>query len=342
MTSPLAPPKAFLEQLPLSEEGRRLIEKGRAQIGETLLSPSSSRILLFLGPCSIHSFEEALEYGEKLQALSQKLSFFFPVMRVFLEKPRTRFGWKGFLYDPKLDGSCAVEEGLFAGRKLLLALAHKGILAGGEFLESWTAPYLQDLFSWGVIGARTSFSQPHRQMASSLPFPVGFKNDLHGNLEGAVHGIAAASAPQLFLTLNAEGRLSSTWTKGNMAPHLILRGGEKGPNFDPASVRQAAETLKSERIVSRIVIDCSHGNSGKDPERQKLAFATAIRQIAEGNQAIAGVMLESYLEKGRQERPERRGVSLTDACLGWEETAELVYWGEEALSRSTAMAGVQK
>lgn len=342
MTSPLAPPKALLQQLPLSEERRFAIEKGRVQIGEILLTSAASQILLFMGPCSIHSVEEALEYGERLQALSEKLSFFFPVMRVFLEKPRTRFGWKGFLYDPRLDGSYALEEGLFSGRKLLLALSQKGVLAGGEFLESWTAPYLQDLFSWGVIGARTSFSQPHRQMASSLPFPVGFKNDLQGNLEGAVHGIAAAGVPHLFLTINPEGLLSATRTKGNPAPHLILRGGERGPNFDPASVRQAAETLKSEGIVSRIVVDCSHGNSGKNPENQKLAFASAIRQIAEGNPAIAGIMLESYLERGRQERPERRGVSLTDACLGWDETAELVYWGEEMLSRSTAIAGVQK
>lgn len=342
---PISPPRLFREKLPLSPSIKAWIEEGRKEISHHLLAPSP-KILLLVGPCSIHSPEEALAYGEKICILSKKLKNFFPVMRLFLEKPRTRFGWKGLLYDPKLDGSHEIEKGLFLSRKLLLDLAAQGVLAAGELLEPLAARYLEDLFAWGIIGARTSASQPHRHLASYLPFPIGFKNGLHGELDPALHGICAAKSPQFFLTIHENGVFSGVQTQGNPAPHLILRGKETSANYDPISVAYALEKMDREGIETKIVIDCSHGNSQKQPERQKTAFMSVVEQIAEGNDRIGGLMLESYLYPGKQPLCKgtlRYGISVTDPCLGWDETEELILWGEEKLSsRSTVMGGVQK
>jgi 3-deoxy-7-phosphoheptulonate synthase len=306
----------------------------RAQ-AEQILRRKIPRLALLVGPCSIHDPDLALEYGERLKKLSSEIENFFLIMRVFLEKPRTRAGWKGIVYDPHLDGSNDVVSGLKIARQLLLEMAKRKIPTATELLEPLVVPYFEDLITWGLIGARTSASQPHRQMASGLPFPVGFKNDIHGELDVAICGILSARMAHSFLHIDARGQIAAVQTEGNPLTHLVLRGSETRPNFDPHSVSAGLSALHVNHLEPSLLIDCSHGNSGKDHRRQHTAFESVIDQSLHGNDAIAGLMLESHLFAGKQavgDTQLRYGISITDSCIGWDETESLIRWADEKLS----------
>lgn len=307
---------------------------------EKILTRKDARIALILGPCSIHDSAVAIEYGKKLKKLKTKN--FFPIMRLFIEKPRTLSGWKGLVYDPFLDGSNDIVSGLELARRLWVELAELETPCATELLDPLVAPYFDDLVVWGLIGARTSASQPHRQMASGLSFPVGFKNDFRGETDVAIAGILSSRAKHSHLGMDQKGRIAAMETKGNPFTHLVLRGSEHKTNFDPTSIKAALNELALYELEPRVVIDCSHGNSGKDHRMQKIAFESAIGQIADGNEAIAGLMLESQLYPGKQPLTDQLlyGVSITDSCMGWEETESLVMEADSRLS--IGMSLVQK
>jgi 3-deoxy-7-phosphoheptulonate synthase len=268
---------------------------------EKILLGKDSRLAVLVGPCSIHDVEAALDYAGKLKNLARAVEeTLFLVMRVFLEKPRTRSGWKGILYDPHLDASEDLGSGLKVARQLLVRLAELGVPAATELLDPLASYYFDDLITWGMIGTRTSASQVHRQMASRLPFPVGFKNDLLGFLEPAILGILSARNPHSQIGLDRHGRVSRVQSKGNPLTHLVLRGSDKGPNCDAASLDHGLERLAEHGLDARLLVDCSHGNSGKNVERQKEAFLSVIEQAASGSSGIAGVMLKSHLFGGKQ------------------------------------------
>ena len=310
-----------------------------------ILQGKDQRLALILGPCSIHDPHSAIEYAHKVKELSKEVQdSFFLIMRCFLEKPRTKLGWKGFLYDPFLDESYDLEEGLHRSRKLLTEIASLGVPCAMEFLDPNLATYFADLITWGLIGARTCSSQPHRQMASAFSFPIGFKNGIDGSVDQAIHGrldcaiagILNAHMAQSHFGLNLEGRISAIYTDGNPFAHLVLRGSEREPNYHSQSIQLAQDLLKQYQLPPSILIDCSHGNSQKCHVTQKQVFTTICHQAKE-NLSIRGLMLESHLHSGKQSlqmTPLQYGVSITDACLGWEET--------ETLIRSTSMMRVQK
>lgn len=302
-----------------------------------ILKREDRRIVLILGPCSIHDIGQALEYGEKLKRLAQSTPHFFLIMRVFLEKPRTLGGWKGLVYDPNLDGSHDIHLGLKTGRALLLELSQREIPCCAEILDPLVVPYLSDLLTWGMIGARTSASQPHRQIASGLPFPVGFKNDMYGEFDSAISAILTSRHPQTHLGIDESGHITIQKTQGNPFTHLVLRGGKYGPNFDAESIHQARQALHAHFLESHLLIDCSHGNSGKDHKAQPQVFRSVTQQIAQGDESIAGLMLESHLYAGKQtlgsgSNSLKYGLSVTDACMGWEETESLILWADQILS----------
>ncbi len=300
-----------------------------------ILNRSDRRLAAIVGPCSIHDSRSALEYASRLKQLSSELEdSFFPIMRVFIEKPRTRLGWKGILYDPHLDGSNDLVAGLRQSRELILRIAEIGVPCAIELLEPNAAAYFDDLIVWGIVGARTAASQPHRQMASSLSFPVGFKNECNGEIDTAVSAIIASQMPHSYIGINREGKAAALQSRGNDSTHLVLRGSDKESNFDTSSIQKAVETLKREGLSPRVMIDCSHGNSGKDPSKQPVALESVITQ-AKTNEAIVGFMLESHLNGGNQPLKKELiyGVSITDSCLGWNET--------EALLRSMSISSVQ-
>jgi 3-deoxy-7-phosphoheptulonate synthase len=288
-------------------------------VAKRILEGKDERLALIVGPCSLHDPESALEYAARLKSLSSKN--FFPIMRCFIEKPRTRLGWKGMLYDPHLDGSYDIEAGLRKSRALLLQMTEMGIPCAMELLDPLALPYFDDLITWGLVGARTSASQPHRQMASGLPFPVGFKNDCYGRIDAAMASIIASRIPHSHLAMNQQGKISARKTEGNPWTHLVLRGSDSEPNYD--SVAEVLEELKNNSLEPRLVIDCSHGNCGKDPKKQKEVFRSILETK---NRAIRGLMLESHLFAGKQPLSANLyyGVSITDPCLGWEETEELI------------------
>jgi 3-deoxy-7-phosphoheptulonate synthase len=330
---------ALKERLPLSASNRSFISKNRG-IVQSILRGEDQRLLLIVGPCSIHEKESALEYARKLHALSLEVSDqFFLVMRIYCEKPRTAYGWKGFLHDPLLDGSNTLKLGIEWTRELLLTLAEMGVPAATEFLDPLTAFYYNDLITWGSIGARTTSSQTHRQLASGLNIPIGFKNGVAGNVSAAVHGALSASLPHTFMGLCPDGTPSSIRTTGNPDTHIVLRGGDySGPNYDPSSVSKALAKLESVKLPARLLIDCSHQNSGKQFDRQPTVFQSVIHQIAEGNANIQGLMLESHLYGGNQGLPHdlselQYGVSITDSCLDWASTARLIIWATQHLNQ---------
>ncbi len=332
------------QQLPLPPSTTQFIHTAR-HTAASILRRTSPLSALILGPCSIHNTSEALDYAHRLLSLQSRLQHFFLIMRVFIEKPRTRLGWKGLLYDPYLDGSNDLQEGILRSRKLLLELAALGVPCATEFLDPLVAPYTSDLISWGVIGARTAASQPHRQLASGLPFPIGFKNSIHGELETAVSGIVAAKMAHAHGSIDRSGHIAAVQTTGNPLAHLVLRGSDKQPNYDAASIQRALAELRRAHLEERLVVDCAHGNSGKDPVRQQTVFQDVVGQMAAGNEEICGLMLESHLVTGKQPLPDepdglRYGVSITDSCLGWAETEELVLAADERLC--TSMSSVQK
>jgi 3-deoxy-7-phosphoheptulonate synthase len=313
------------------------VEQSRKNIQNILLG-TDPRIAIIAGPCSIHDVTGALLYASRLKKLSDDVQeSCLLVMRVYLEKPRTVTGWKGLLYDPDLDESHAIDKGLALSRQLLLSLTELEIPVATEFLSPIGASYIDDLISWGFIGARTTSSQIHRELASYLPLPIGFKNNTDGNIEQAINGVIAARMPHVFLHTNAEGKVIAAASEGNIHTHIVLRGGEKNGNYDSTSIAQAVETLSSLNVKSRILIDCSHGNCQKTHRKQKDVFLTVLEQIQQGNPHLMGLMLESYLYAGHQllsEDPSSLvpGVSITDPCVDWPETEELIRLAGELMS----------
>lgn len=341
----LPSPEQIKKQYPLLPKQRLFLERSRGQ-AEKIVRRKTSQLAAIVGPCSIHDSASALEYALRLKKLSDNLNgSLFLAMRFFIEKPRTRLGWKGLLYDPRLDGSNDLSEGIRLSRELLLKMAELEVPCACEILEPLAIDYIGDLLSWGLIGARTSASQPHRQLASGLPFPVGFKNGIHGDIDVAIAAVHSARVPHSHIGLTEKGRIAAVQTSGNPLAHIVLRGSETRVNYDSASLSEIAWTMKQHRLDPCFLVDCGHGNSGRDPIRQKAAFQSVITQAAEGNSSILGLMLESHLQGGKQPLLEDPydllyGVSITDPCLGWEETEELLRWADDLLSMS--ISSVQK
>lgn len=320
-------PAGLHEELPISEAAAATVFDTRRQV-QDILHGRDDRLIVIMGPCSIHDPHAALEYADRLRPLRERLARdLLLIMRVYFEKPRTTVGWKGLINDPDLDGSFAIDKGLRLARRLLLDLNEKGVPAGVEFLDIITPQYVSDLVSWGAIGARTTESQVHREMASGLSCPVGFKNGTAGSIKIAVEAIGAANHPHSFLSLTKAGQAAIFHTAGNDDCHLILRGGTAGPNYDADSVDAAARQLQAAGLAPRLMIDFSHANSRKQYQRQIEVGADVARQIADGDNRIIGAMIESHLVAGNQKvvpgKPLVYGQSITDACLGWDDSARL-------------------
>jgi 3-deoxy-7-phosphoheptulonate synthase len=323
----LLPPIALLERFPASEKASESVFAGRTAISN-IFNHKDDRLLVVIGPCSIHDPKSALEYGQELVKLRKKYEDTLEiVMRVYFEKPRTTVGWKGLINDPYMDNSFKLNDGLRIGRKLLLDLNDLGLPTAGEFLDMITPQYMADFMCWGAIGARTTESQVHRELASGLSCPVGFKNGTDGTIKIAIDAIGSASASHHFLSVTKYGHSAIVQTTGNEDCHIILRGG-KTTNFDADSVKAVTDQLISSSLNSKIMIDFSHGNSSKKFENQLLVCQDVCQQIAAGNQDIFGVMVESHLVEGRQdltlEEPLTYGQSITDACIGWQDTENLL------------------
>ena len=320
---PLVAPAALEAELPLTDAGARLIARTRQDVA-AIVTGSDSRLLVVVGPCSIHDPQAALEYADRLrEAARLHAGELLVVMRVYFEKPRTVLGWKGLINDPYLDGSFEINAGLRLARQLMLDVVHRGLPVGTEFLDTTLGQYYADLVSWGAIGARTVESQIHRELASGLSMPVGFKNRTDGNVHVAVDAIRSARHSHWFPSLTREGAPAIMGTTGNEHSHLVLRGGAGGPNFSAAHVATAAALLRQNDLPPHLMIDCSHANSGRDPARQPLVAAAVATQVCAGDRAIAAVMLESNLLGGTQDyqqRPLVPGRSITDPCLAWEQT----------------------
>jgi len=325
---PLIPPAILLEELPLGERGSATVTRGRDEVSR-ILSGEDDRLVVVVGPCSIHDPAAALDYGHRLKALSDDLAGdLCIVMRVYFEKPRTTVGWKGLINDPRLDGSFAINEGLRRARRLLVDLAELGLPAGCEFLDPISPQFTSDLVTWGAIGARTTESQVHRELASGLSMPVGFKNGTDGGVQIAIDAVRSSAHPHSFLGVTEQGLCAIVATRGNADCHVILRGGQSGPNHDAASVGAVAEALRVAGLPPRIMVDASHGNSAKDYRRQPLVAQDIAEQVAGGQRALFGMMLESFLADGRQDLTPGRslhyGQSITDACMGWEMTVPVL------------------
>jgi 3-deoxy-7-phosphoheptulonate synthase len=324
---PLLPPAILMEEIPVGERSSKVVAESREQI-QAILRGGDDRLMLVVGPCSIHDPVAALDYARRLAKVATELERdLFVVMRVYFEKPRTTVGWKGLINDPLLDESFAINQGLRLARRLLLDLAELGIPVGCEFLDPITPQFIADLVSWGAIGARTSESQVHRELASGLSMPVGFKNATDGNVQIAIDAIHCAAYPHRFLSVTKQSVAAIVATAGNEDCHVILRGGASGTNYDAESLTAVGSALVRAGLPERVMIDCSHGNSGRDYTRQPEVAADLAGQIAAGNRSIIGLMMESFLEDGRQDY--RTGVdlvygqSVTDACMGWERTQPL-------------------
>jgi len=332
----LPSPNEMKEQLPLSPYAKERVQRGRDQ-AEAIVLGRDSKTALIVGPCSIHEIDSTLEYAVKLKKLAEDVQENFSIfMRVFIEKPRTKIGWKGLIHDPGLDGSNDMEKGIALSRELLLRLAHLGMPCATEFVDPLFIPYLEDLISWGFIGARTSASQPHRELASGLAFPIGFKNQVDGDIEIAIDGALSARCSHSSIGIDASGRVAKLSAQGNPLSHLVLRGSDAAPNFDPLSIASALYKMRNLKLDSRILVDCSHGNSQRKAEQQRVSFHSILNQIVGGSSAIMGLMLESFLYEGKQSLKEylQYGVSITDACLGWKETEELISSASDLLSSS--------
>lgn len=335
---PLPSPATLKHNLPATPKQLEFVHHSRNQI-ERILSNDDNRLLLIVGPCSIHDLIAAKEYALKVRELSDAVSkSFLVIMRAYFEKPRTALGWKGLLHDPHLNGTNDIRMGLQQSRELLLFLADLGIPAATEFLDPATPRYLGDLISWSCIGARTSESQIHRQFASGLPMPVAFKNSTSGNIDVAINGILAAKCPHSFLGIDDNGSLIMIETKGNPYAHIVLRGGESKPNYDPQSISYALQRLHHLHLPQRIIVDCSHDNSDRKHEKQVPVFQSVIQQHIQGNSAIKGVALESHLFAGNQaflldNSRLQYAVSVTDPCMDWTTTEELILWGKAILEK---------
>lgn len=326
----LVTPEKLKALVPASDHALKTVSSGRLAI-KNILKRQDPRLFLIVGPCSIHDMSAAMEYAERLKKLSEEVSdSLLLVMRVYFEKPRTTTGWKGFINDPNMNDSFNITEGLTRGRQLLVDLAELGLPTSTEALDPVTPQYMQDLISWSAIGARTTESQTHREMASGLSSSVGFKNGTDGGLEVAINALQSVSAPHRFLGINHQGEVSVIHTRGNQHAHIVLRGGGGRPNYDSVSISICEQQLLKADIPANIMVDCSHANSNKDASLQPLVMNNVANQIVEGNQSIVGLMVESHLNFGNQKIPDNLadleyGVSVTDACVSWETTAEMIH-----------------
>jgi len=324
---PLINPALLQERVPLRDDTLELVERSRRAIAD-VLHGRDDRLIVVVGPCSIHDHDQALEYGHRLKAVADELvADLLIVMRAYFEKPRTTVGWKGYINDPHLDGSFAINEGLERARRLLLDLTTLGLPLGTEFLDLLSPQYISDLVSWGAIGARTTESQSHRQLASGLSCPVGFKNGTDGSIKVAADAILAARAPHAFMGMTKMGVAAIFETRGNDDCHVILRGG-RTPNYDAAHVAACCETLRAAGLREQVMVDVSHGNSSKQHRRQIEVAHDVANQVAAGDRRITGLMIESHLEEGRQDLvpgvPLKHGVSITDACIGFAQTVPVL------------------
>lgn len=323
----LITPEQLRKALPLSEEGREFVKTSRETISN-IIHKKDHRLLVISGPCSVHDVDAAKEYARQLKALAEKYdNELFVVMRVYFEKPRTTVGWKGLINDPNMDGSFDVETGLLKARELLIYLTELGLPLATEALDPISPQYLAELFSWAAIGARTTESQTHREMASGLSMPIGFKNGTNGSLDVAINALQSAASSHRFMGINRQGQVALIKTSGNPDGHVILRGG-KQPNYDSVNVALCEKDLAAQSLDPAIVVDCSHGNSNKDYRRQPLVAENVVNQIIEGNKSIIGIMLESNLKAGNQSAslPKEEleyGVSVTDACIDMTSTEEI-------------------
>ena len=328
-SEPLMSPDELDREIPLSAAAVETVLQSRRQIRD-ILHGDDPRMLMVVGPCSIHDEASTLEYAERLARLARAVEDrLVVVMRVYFEKPRTTIGWKGWLNDPHLDDTFDIQEGLRTARRLLLRVNEMGLSAGTEFLDPIVPQYLAGLISWAAIGARTTESQTHREMASGLSMPVGFKNGTTGDIDVAVAAMIASRSPHAFLGIDGGGRTCIVHTTGNADGHLVLRGGTAAPNYDEASLRAAQAMLGAAGLPERLLVDCSHANSQKNHDNQQVAFRDVVAQRAAGNRGIVGLMLESHLFPGSQPLGKdpsalRYGVSITDACIGWDETEALL------------------
>ena len=331
---PITSPKKLKDLMPVSDSVIETVLNARNAI-KSILEGEDSRLLMIVGPCSIHDPKAAIEYAERLKKLADEVSeTVLVVMRVYFEKPRTTVGWKGLINDPELDGSHKINKGIVLARRLLLDINALGLPCATETLDPITPQYLADLISWSAIGARTTESQTHREMASGLSMPVGFKNGTDGGLSVAINAMKSALQPHHFLGINNEGLSSAIQTSGNRNLHLVLRGGSNGPNYDAVSIQKATEFLASEGLPEVIMIDCNHANSGKDPSRQELVLRDAVHQIKNGDNSIIGIMIESNINGGNQpiSASLQYGVSITDACLDWENTNRIILNAHQSLA----------
>jgi 3-deoxy-7-phosphoheptulonate synthase len=325
----LLTPREMQDILPITDREAETVFKGRRDI-ENIIDGKDKRKFIVVGPCSIHDVNLALDYAKKLKKLSDLVQDkLLLIMRVYFEKPRTTIGWKGLINDPNIDGSFEIEKGLLIARKLLLKIAQIGLPAATEALDPITPQYLSDLISWAAIGARTIESQTHRELASGLSMPIGLKNGTDGNIEVALNAMEAARTPHSFLGMNEKGEVSILTTKGNEYNQIILRGGGGKTNYDKETVKLVEKQLRERGLQEEIVIDCSHGNSNKDHRKQKEVFANIIDQIIAGDSAIVGLMLESNIYEGNQPIPDdirdlKYGVSITDKCISWSDTEEII------------------
>jgi 3-deoxy-7-phosphoheptulonate synthase len=327
---PLIPPALLKAEIPASETSQQTVIRGRREVAK-ILNGEDDRLLVMVGPCSIHDPETALEYCQRLKALADKLSSdLLVVMRAYLEKPRTTVGWKGLINDPDIDESFQINKGLRVSRKLYCDLTAQGMPIASEMLDTISPQFLADLISLGAIGARTTESQLHRELASGLSFPVGFKNGTDGGLTVAVDAIGAAKAKHHFMGVTNQGLAAITRTAGNDHGFIILRGGTKGTNYDHESVQVAKEALRKKGLREGLMVDCSHGNSNKDHRNQPKVAESIAQQMREGETAIVGVMIESNISEGNQKVPQegpsalKKGVSITDACIDWESTVQVL------------------
>jgi 3-deoxy-7-phosphoheptulonate synthase len=322
---PLITPQALKADIPMTDLAADTVAKGREAV-QNILDGKDKRLMVVVGPCSIHDIEAAKEYAGRLKLLAEQVSdSLLIIMRVYFEKPRTTTGWKGLINDPYLNDSFKIQEGLHIGRQLLMDISEMGLPTATEALDPISPQYLQDLITWSAIGARTTESQTHREMASGLSTAVGFKNGTDGGLTVAINAIQSAANPHRFLGINSEGRVAIITTKGNPYAHVVLRGGDGKPNYDSVSVSLCEKELEKARITPRIMVDCSHANSNKNHELQPLVLENIGNQIVEGNKSICGVMIESHLGAGNQKITANLddltyGVSITDACIDWETT----------------------
>jgi 3-deoxy-7-phosphoheptulonate synthase len=339
----LQPPRVIKSELPMTAASNATVVQGRSAI-EAILAGTDPRLLVVVGPCSIHDPDAAREYAERLNRVRQEVEDrLFIVMRVYFEKPRTTIGWKGLINDPHMDGSYDIEFGLKTARKLLLDITSLGLPAGTEFLDPIVPQYIADLVSWAAIGARTTESQTHREMASGLSMPVGYKNATDGTLQIALDAMSSARTSHSFLGIDQEGATCIIRTTGNPAGHVVLRGGRKLTNYDATSINTALAELKKAGLPETVMVDCSHANSAKQHKMQEEVWNNVIAQRAEGNLGITGLMVESFLHEGNQPFPQpldrlQRGVSITDACLGWETTERLLRHGHERLAGAVRTA----